>query len=49
MTPGTDRIIVLDRGIVSESGTHHELLSLPGGLYASMWSQQQEQQQAQIS
>jgi len=31
-----DRIIVLDRGTVSESGTHEQLLEA-GGRYASMW------------
>jgi ATP-binding cassette subfamily B protein len=31
-----DRIVVLDRGRVAESGSHEELLAL-GGRYASMW------------
>ena len=35
-----DNIIVIDEGIVVESGTHNELLK-SGGLYAEMNSQQQ--------
>lgn len=34
---GADRIVVLDRGQVQESGTHAELLAA-GGLYARMWA-----------
>ena len=34
-----DRIIVMDRGKIVESGTHRELLSL-GGLYAKYWARQ---------
>ncbi len=34
-----DRIIVLERGVVTEAGTHPELLALQGR-YASMWAQQ---------
>lgn len=37
-----DEIIVLDKGIVVEQGTHWQLLS-QGGLYAHMWDQQQSQ------
>ena len=33
---GADKIIVLDKGSVTEEGTHEELLS-SGGLYARMW------------
>ena len=35
-----DRIIVLERGVMTESGTHEELLEL-GGRYAHMWHNQQ--------
>jgi ABC-type transport system involved in Fe-S cluster assembly fused permease/ATPase subunit len=38
---GADDIIVLDRGVIAERGTHHQLLA-KGGLYASMWSRQRE-------
>ena len=34
---GADKIVVLDRGRVAESGSHQELLSA-GGLYARMWA-----------
>ena len=34
---GADKIVVLDRGRVAESGPHQELLSA-GGLYARMWA-----------
>ncbi|WP_284178741.1 ABC transporter ATP-binding protein/permease [Rhabdaerophilum sp. SD176] len=36
-----DRIIVLDKGIIAESGTHEELLA-SGGIYAGMWNKQRE-------
>lgn len=36
-----DEIIVLDRGVVAERGTHKALLAR-GGLYAGMWQRQQE-------
>ncbi|MEM1360328.1 MAG: ABC transporter ATP-binding protein/permease [Pseudomonadota bacterium] len=36
-----DRIIVLDRGQIAETGTHAELLTL-GGRYASLWRVQQD-------
>lgn len=38
---GADEIIVLDRGVVAERGTHNDLLA-KGGLYASMWHHQHE-------
>jgi ABC-type transport system involved in Fe-S cluster assembly fused permease/ATPase subunit len=38
---GADEIIVLDKGVIVERGTHHQLL-LQGGLYASMWNRQRE-------
>ncbi len=34
-----DRLLVLDRGRVAESGSHRELLAA-GGLYAELWSRQ---------
>jgi ATP-binding cassette subfamily B protein len=36
-----DQILVLDEGRVAERGHHHELLA-KGGLYAAMWTRQQE-------
>src|SRR3982075_1830671 len=38
---GADDIIVLDRGVIVERGTHHQLL-LQSGLYAGMWHRQRE-------
>src|SRR5690348_5502433 len=40
-----DEILVLDRGMIVERGTHQALLA-KGGLYASMWSRQREAEQA---
>ena len=36
-----DRIIVLDKGVIAESGTFNELLA-KGGLFAGMWNKQRE-------
>ena len=36
-----DKIIVLDKGVIAESGTFEELLS-KGGLFAGMWNKQRE-------
>src|SRR5262249_61677301 len=38
---GADEIIVLDKGVIAERGTHRELLAA-GGLYAGMWNRQRE-------
>jgi ATP-binding cassette subfamily B protein len=43
---GADEIIVLDRGVVAERGTHHVLLA-NGGLYANMWRHQHQASEAQ--
>jgi ATP-binding cassette, subfamily B, heavy metal transporter len=40
-----DEIIVLDRGVIVERGSHHQLLA-KGGLYASMWNRQREAAEA---
>jgi len=37
-----DRIIVIDRGKVFESGTHQELLNINGGLYKKLWELQHD-------
>jgi ATP-binding cassette subfamily B protein len=42
---GADEILVLDKGIIVERGTHAELLAA-GGLYASMWNRQREAEAA---
>ena len=40
-----DQIIVLEKGVIAERGTHAELLMLKG-LYARMWNRQQEAEEA---
>jgi ABC-type transport system involved in Fe-S cluster assembly fused permease/ATPase subunit len=40
-----DTIIVLDKGMIAERGTHAELLA-KNGLYASLWRRQQEADEA---
>ena len=37
---GADKIVVLDRGSVAESGTHAELMALPNGMYKALRSVQ---------
>ncbi len=37
----TDRIIVLRRGTIAESGTHRTLIKQSGGLYKRLWEMQQ--------
>lgn len=42
---GADEIIVLDRGVIVERGTHMGLLTR-GGVYAAMWNRQREADEA---
>ena len=42
---GADEIIVLDKGVIAERGTHAQLLAARG-LYASMWNRQREAEAA---
>ncbi len=42
---GADQILVLDKGVIVERGTHEQLLT-HDGLYASMWNRQREAQLA---
>ncbi|MES2624093.1 MAG: ABC transporter ATP-binding protein/permease [Pseudomonadota bacterium] len=42
-----DRILVLDKGSIVESGTHQGLLAT-GGLYASMWHVQQQERSLEL-
>jgi ATP-binding cassette, subfamily B, heavy metal transporter len=41
-----DEILVLDKGVIAERGTHDELLGR-GGIYAGLWSRQREADAAQ--
>ncbi len=41
-----DESVVLRGGVISECGTHRELLEL-GGLYAQMWDRQREASEAE--
>jgi len=40
-----DEILVLDKGVIVERGTHQQLLAA-GGLYASMWNRQRKAEEA---
>ena len=31
-----DRILVIDRGVVTETGTHNELIAIEDGIYANL-------------
>jgi ATP-binding cassette subfamily B protein len=42
---GADEIIVLDKGVIVERGTHAELLGR-GGVFAAMWNRQLQAEQA---
>jgi ATP-binding cassette, subfamily B, heavy metal transporter len=41
-----DEILVLDRGVIAERGTHQDLLAR-GGIYSAMWSRQRQVDAAQ--
>lgn len=38
----SDLIIVLEKGVIAEVGTHRELVQLPDGVYRRMWQAQNE-------
>jgi ATP-binding cassette, subfamily B, multidrug efflux pump len=40
-----DKIVVLEDGAIVEEGTHQQLLAIPGGFYAALYSRQQETDQ----
>lgn len=42
---GADEIIVLDKGVIVERGTHNQLL-IHRGVYAAMWNRQREAEEA---
>ena len=44
---GADRILVLESGVVAESGTHRELLERKG-VYAAMWKDYQTSAQWKV-
>lgn len=37
-----DKIIVLDEGRIAEQGSHDELMKMPGGFYAKLYTRQQQ-------
>jgi ATP-binding cassette subfamily B protein len=41
-----DEILVLDKGVIAERGSHNELLAR-GGVYAALWSRQRQVDAAQ--
>jgi len=41
-----DEILVLDKGVIAERGSHQELLKR-GGIYSGMWSRQRQVDAAQ--
>jgi ATP-binding cassette subfamily B (MDR/TAP) protein 6 len=38
----SDKIIVVNHGEIAEEGTHDQLLRIPNGLYAQMWTKQSQ-------
>ncbi len=42
---GADEIIVVDRGVIVERGSHPDLLAR-GGVYAALWNRQREADEA---
>jgi ATP-binding cassette subfamily B multidrug efflux pump len=35
-----DKIIVMDKGKIVQTGSHHELLKQSNGIYAKLWAHQ---------